>query len=273
MATNGLLSNAGITPLYSDQPSSYGYAKMIMGCMWAGKTSELFRIMEVLEIVTDPCHILKIKPKLDDKRCGDDYSALHDNIQRLYYNSVMRTHTKHTTKAISTDTLMILTKSNEYQNAKYIFIDEGQFFPDLKEFVFKCKCWGKHVYIAALNGDFKQNAFPSIAETIPICSDLMLLHGICHECKVNPSSYSVLQRDIAPPKGQILVGGQEKYVAVCDKCLLEPLGPTKLKRLPATPLSISPSSPDAIRIASLVLERNGITPFTERPSSPLRITK
>lgn len=187
-----------------------GSAKLLLGCMGSGKTTELFRLMEVLEVALQPDAILKIKSMIDKRKGGTDKNGI----------TYMRTHNERTVPAHAVETLMEVTESEEYRVAQFVFVDEGQFFPDLVEFIWKCMLDGKQLFIAALNGDSDQKPFPSVSEAMPLCTESSILKGICAHCRVSWSSFTIVKKEVSKSDGQIDVGGFEKYDGVCGACLV-----------------------------------------------------
>ena len=132
--------------------------------------------------------------------------------------SFIQTHSCKTMPALASKNLMCLVTTQWFIDARFIFIDEGQFFEDLCDFVVLAKIHRKHVFIAALNSDFKQNPFSSVSDALPKCR-VEPTYGLCMECKEAPSMYTILKKGAATPEGQISIGGIEKYTPVCEDCL------------------------------------------------------
>ena len=59
---------------------------------------------------------------------------------------------------------------NMFHESCDIYINECQFFPDLKVFVLDMMSLNKNVYIYGLDGDFKQDIIGQTLELIPYCS-------------------------------------------------------------------------------------------------------
>jgi thymidine kinase len=95
-----------------------------------------------------------------------------------------------------------------------IGIDEGQFYPDLAK---ACKQWAltKRIFVAALDGDFRQSIFPSVGALIPLADSVRKLTGVCMVCRDAPSVFSVR---ITGDTSLELIGGLNLYRAVCRGC-------------------------------------------------------
>ena len=88
--------------------------KLILGCMYSGKTTEILRIVNSLKHINEIPII--IKPKIDDRYSTDKIS----------------THNKEKYDCITLNNL------NEFKNpisSNYIIIEEAQFFKDLLLFI------------------------------------------------------------------------------------------------------------------------------------------
>ena len=102
--------------------------KLILGCMYSGKTTEILRIVNSLKHINEKPII--IKPKIDDRYSSDKIS----------------THNKQEYEC------QVLEDLSQFKNPfhqKYIIIEEAQFFKDLLNFVRKL--------FVALSGTFHTN--------------------------------------------------------------------------------------------------------------------
>jgi len=114
--------------------------------------------------------------------------------------SFIQTHRGERMKAYAVEKLIDVLDTSQYRKAKNILIDEGQFFEDLPQFVKLSTRQGKNLVLAGLSGDYKQEPFQSISNTIPLCSDLVVLHGVCMRCPNASSSFTILNEETAPPR-------------------------------------------------------------------------
>lgn len=135
-----------------------------MGCMFAGKTTELLRRCNKHEITGK--NVLRVKFSAD-RRYGNDFKiSTHSGLQ-------------HSAKPITS----LADLGDEWVNADVIGIDEGQFFEDVVEFSEKAANSGKIVIISSLQGTFLRGAFPNILLLIPKCEKIKKLTAICKLCK------------------------------------------------------------------------------------------
>lgn len=68
------------------------------------------------------------------------------------------------------------------KNSQVIAIDEGQFYPDLIEYVEKWANQGKTVIISALSGTWEQKPFQNIAALTAKADYIDKLNAVCYKC-------------------------------------------------------------------------------------------
>lgn len=135
-----------------------------MGCMFAGKSTELLRRLNKHEISGKS--VLRVKFSAD-KRFG--------NLTEIATHS----GTKHEAKAVT----RLSDLGDSWLEFDIIGIDEGQFFPDVVEFAENAANSHKVVVISSLQGTFMRGAFNNILELIPKCEKVKKLSAICKLCK------------------------------------------------------------------------------------------
>lgn len=104
-------------------------------------------------------------------------------------------------------------------HASHIYIDEGQFFPDLRNFCEKWALKGKDISVACLDayGNHpSHDMWPSISEIIPIAADIEKYCAVCFICGGKAPLTLTLNRSDEP---SVQVGGKDKYEARCIKCV------------------------------------------------------
>ena len=173
--------------------------KLILGCMYSGKTTEILRIVNSLKHINEKPII--IKPKIDDR----------------YSLDKICTHNKQEYECQTIEDL------SEFQNpfhVKYIIIEEAQFFNNLYDFVLKqVDRYGKNVIVVGLDGDSDRKNFGDIHKLLPICDDIIKLKAYCSICK--DGTIGIFSKRISDKKDQILVGSDDDYIAVCRKCYIK----------------------------------------------------
>ena len=179
--------------------------ELIFGPMFAGKSTELIRHIRLLKVLNK--NYVVIKPKIDVR----------------YKDNMVVSHSNEKTDCI------VLNKMNDIYNIisqidfvsiDTIFIDEGQFFDDLKIVVIELvEKHNKNVIVAGLDGDSNRNKFGQILDLIPYCDKLTKLNALCLKCMDGtPGIFS--HRDINC-MNQVLIGGSNEYSSMCRKHYLE----------------------------------------------------
>uniref|UniRef100_A0A4W6CA72 Thymidine kinase n=1 Tax=Lates calcarifer TaxID=8187 RepID=A0A4W6CA72_LATCA len=129
-----------------------------------------------------------------------------------YSDAGMATHDKNTMEAVPANCLGDVRSLA--LNACVIGIDEGQFFPDTVEFCEEMANLGKTVIVAALDGTFQRKAFGNILNLVPLAESVVKLHAVCMQC-YKEAAYT---KRIGAEKEVEVIGGADKYQAVCRKC-------------------------------------------------------
>lgn len=186
------------------QRANSGYLELFIGPMFSGKTSALCNIYKQYTISNRTPIVINHSI---DNRYSDDATLMisHDNM---------------TIPCISTELLSDIP--DELLNTSdIIIINEAQFFTNLKQFVLNLLSKNKNVYIAALDGDFKQDCFGDIPHLIPHCDKLTKLTALCNQCiKAGiigiPAPFTYR---LSNETEQTIVG-TTNYIPVCRKCLV-----------------------------------------------------
>ena len=173
--------------------------KLILGCMYSGKTTEILRIVNSLKHINEIP--LVIKPKIDDR----------------YSDNKICTHNK---QEYECQTIEKLTDFKNPFHVKYIIIEEAQFFEDLLLFVIdQVEIKGKNVIVVGLDGDSDRQNFGEIHKLYPLCDDIIKLKAYCSICK--NGTPGIFSKRLSDKKEQILVGSDGDYIAVCRECYLK----------------------------------------------------
>lgn len=195
-----------------NQPTSQcGRIDLILGPMFAGKTTELMRRVKRDIHARRKCFVIKYS---GDKRYSDTNVANHD--QMVLKAMAMVDHLEDV--------------GNLWESYDVIAIDEGQFFPDLVSFCTMVADKGKTVYVSALDGDYQRKPFGKVCELIPHCEHVDKLAAVCMMCHQHEGNFT--RRTVSSDK-QELIGGADMYVAACRKCYnqVEPPTPRKMGRV------------------------------------------
>ena len=139
-----------------------GYLKLIIGPMYSGKTSSLIHIYNTYR---HHFNILVINHS-EDVRYGKQNMSTHDGIK---------------IPCIFTSDLSCIENIQDYD---MILINEGQFFPDVFDWVKHMVTYlNKRVYIAGLDGDFKQEPIGDILKLLPYSNKCTKLTSLCYDCR------------------------------------------------------------------------------------------
>ena len=173
--------------------------EIIMGGMFSGKSTEMIRRLKR--------HLAIGNKILVINSCKDTRNS----------DSVLQTHDKNTLECLKTNSLLYMLESDEYKRAKVIAVDETQFFNHLREFVEQALLDNKHVILAGLDGDFKQQVFGELLLMIPLADEVTKLKALCNFCK--DGTAGPFTKRIITDQTQELVGDCDIYRAVCRKHL------------------------------------------------------
>ncbi len=192
---------------------SSGYLEIILGSMYSGKSTRLVEIY-------NQCNF-----------CNISIAVINHSIDNRYDDELMSTHDKIKIPCIKTERLFDIWTDNfdmesdvviprikdkfKIASSSVILINEGQFFPDLEEFV-KCLLnQNKQVYICGLDGDFERKKFGQILDLIPLCDKIYKLTSLCSLCKNGKKG--IFSMRLSNETTQTVVGS-ENYIPVCRKC-------------------------------------------------------
>jgi thymidine kinase len=200
----------------SSSQTNSGYLEIILGPMYAGKST---RLVEVY----NQC-----------KFCNISIAVINHKIDNRYDEELLSTHDQIKIPCIKTERLMDLWLDSSINileddisgvprikemfqicRSEVILINEGQFFPDLKEFVDYLLKNEKKVYICGLDGDFERKKFGQILDLIPLCDKITKLTSLCSLCK--DGTPGIFSMRLTKETEQTVVGS-DNYIPVCRKC-------------------------------------------------------
>lgn len=183
----------------------YGEITLILGPMFAGKSSELIR--QIRRYRSIGLNVFIIKHIIDDR----------------YNANCITSHDKESIESVNVTELETIWDKymDEYQKAHLIVIEEAQFFKSIFDFVVDtAEEYNKDVIIAGLDGNFKREAFMNgeLLKLIPLAENVYKLHGFCQICHKKASFTKSIMTKM---EGEVVVGGKESYIPVCRKHYLE----------------------------------------------------
>lgn len=182
---------------------------IIIGPMFAGKSCELIRRIRILKVLQK--NYLVIKPSIDNRY--EESNSISHIISHNYdkEHCIVLQHMND-----------IFNKLNNNTNINTIFVDEGQFFDDLKEVVIRLvEEYNINVVITGLDGDSNRNKFGQILDLIPYCTSCTKINACCVKCMDGtPAPFSYRKKNNQPNE-QILIGANDMYMSLCRKHYLE----------------------------------------------------
>lgn len=176
-----------------------GKLTVIMGPMYAGKTSKLIALRREIERATQ--RVICFKPALDN-RYGDGHTISSHNLEE--------------TEAITFNHLRpeeLLT--NVPSTANHIIIDEVQFCaPQVTDVIDQMLKQGKSVVVAGLDLDSEGKAFGPTLTLAEKAATVIRLTAICEKCGA-PATHSQATQQ---KEETVVVGEKNMYIAVCERC-------------------------------------------------------
>lgn len=180
--------------------SRSGHLTVIIGSMFSGKSTEIIRRINRFKVLKK--NIVAINHQLDDRYDGD--------------NAKIITHDKVKMNCLKLNNLIPFSKTESYEKADVIVIEEGQFFTDLFDFVVKSVDEkGKQVIVAGLDGDYLRRPFGDMLKIIPYAEEVQKLEALCLMCNDGTKAY--FTKRIGVSEKRDLVGSNDQYIAVCRK--------------------------------------------------------
>lgn len=199
----------------------------IIAPMFSGKTSELHSLYKTCILAGHSA--LLISHSLDIRYSPNaPLNVSHDGIK---------------SKCTRVHKLCDLPPHLFLQDYFHIFIDEGQFFPDLVDFCLAQRKLGKHVVVAGLRSDADGKAWPQMSELVAAHADKVTFkEAVCIVCK-GKAMYTRRRGGPPPPPeaaagsgrgeapnfppagggGKVDVGSDEKYLPACYNHLFDPV--------------------------------------------------
>lgn len=169
--------------------------------MFSGKTTELIRRLKRFQFAKHSCLIIK-----------------YHRDQRFTEKDEIITHDHQKMAAVACVKLYDLKKNhNLLSEYSIIGIDEGQFFPDTVTFAEEMANLGKTVIVAALDGSYQRKPFGNILNLIPLAENVIKLTAVCMNC-FQEASFTMR---IGSEKELEVIGGADKYMAVCRPCYMK----------------------------------------------------
>ncbi len=174
-----------------------GHLTVILGCMFAQKTTELLRHIRRYRSIGFKVLVVNYK---HDTRYGENVIASHD-LEKI--------------PALAVETLSELSEE-DVAGYDVIVIDEGQFFGDLLKTV---SGWADRysrlqIVVSGLDGDAQRRPFGQMLDLIPHAETVLRLSSYCAVCRDGTSAH--FSKKIAgSADATVEVGAADKYIPVC----------------------------------------------------------
>jgi thymidine kinase len=196
------------------EPYPSGYLELIIGPMFSSKTTRLVEIYKQCKF----CNIsVAVINHSIDNRYDDELLSTHDKI-KIPCIKTERLFDIWTDEIDMEDNVSCIPRINEkfkVATSDVILINEGQFFPDLEDFVKQLLINNKKVYVCGLDGDFERKKFGQMLDLIPLCDKVYKLTSLCSLCKTGTKG--IFSMRLTSNKEQTLVGS-DNYIPVCRTC-------------------------------------------------------
>lgn len=179
-----------------------GYVEVISGCMFAGKTEELIRRINVLSFAKQ--NILVFKPSIDN-RYSEEKIVSHAGSS---VDSIVVKESKDILDFIKEETDVVA-------------IDEVQFFDrDIIKVTEHLAKQGKRVMVAGLDTDFRGEPFGVMPMLVTTAEFVTKLTAVCTKCgaPATRTQRLVNKKPASYYDPIILVGASESYEARCRHC-------------------------------------------------------
>jgi thymidine kinase len=184
---------------YVGKKPKMGHLTLLMGCMFAQKTTELLRRIRRYKAIGYNVLVINYA---NDTRYGTNKIASHDIDT---YDALC--------------VLKIADVSAQVEGGTYqvVVIDEGQFYGDLYAHVTK---WVDtlpiHIVVAGLSGDSNREPFGHMLRLIPHAEEIEHLTAFCGLCKDGTlARFSKCMK--ADKVEQVVIGSADIYMPVCRK--------------------------------------------------------
>lgn len=188
-----------------------GWIEVISGCMFAGKTEELIRRINVLSYAKK--NIIVFKPKIDNR----------------YSDSEIVSHSGAKVPCLVVEKAQDILKKIE-ADTEVVAINEVQFFD--KDIVEVCEYLadkGIRVMVAGLDKDFRGESFGVMPELLTRAEFVTKLTAVCAKCGAPATRTQRLVN--GKPAGFedpiVMVGADESYEPRCRHCHQVPNKPHK----------------------------------------------
>lgn len=184
-----------------------GSLEIIMGPMFSGKTELLIKKYNIHSLIYKNNDTL-----LSNTLC----MAFNYHKDTRYGENIIASHNKKSIPSINIEFLSEIFNHDDFPKTTHIFINEAQFFPDLKQSIIKLvEQYCKTVIICGLDSDYKREKFGDIWDLIPHADCIIKLKGQCNNCM----DQSLFTHRVSNERDQEVIG-TNNYIPLCRKCYI-----------------------------------------------------
>lgn len=186
-----------------------GHLTLLMGCMFAQKTTELIRRIRRYRSIGYSVLVINYIADNRYESKGESQTPLQ----------TITTHDMDSFDAIKVSRLSEIDEAVNNNSYKVVVIDEGQFFPDLLEYVTRwVDSMDIHVVVAGLSADSERRPFGDMLRLIPHADEFQQLTALCAVCRDGTlAQFSKFLSAEVKQENQVAVGGLNEYIPVCRR--------------------------------------------------------
>jgi thymidine kinase len=174
-----------------------GKLEVILGCMFSGKSSEMIARIRQYQVIGKKMLIIN-----------------HSSDTRYTTAPTITTHDRITIEALPATNAMHVLSMPMYPTVEVIFIEEGQFFEDLVEFIrIAVDKDRKHVVVSGLDGDYNREPFYTMMNLIPLADHVVRRNALCIQCR--DGTLASFSKRTIHATSRHLVGSEDVYIPVC----------------------------------------------------------
>ena len=193
------------------------FLSIFCGPMFAGKTTKLHTQMTEYKYNRSGYNVLCINHG-ENIRYGTSNSITH---KQQSTGEHLEIH-----NCVTTNKLMDLLP--KHLDSNVFIIDEGQFYPDLIEFVNVILAYKKNIVIGGLDYDVERRRFGQILDLVDMINEghytmanvnanaFILNNQQCMVCDVEKATHTI--RCDTTNTEQVVIGGENEYKSVCAEC-------------------------------------------------------
>ena len=176
--------------------NSIGRLHIISGGMFSGKTTTLLNLIKT----------------------HDNYIVINHSLDNRYSsNNVIYSHDGQIIDCFKLSQISSIFDDDNFKSCSVIFIDEAQFFSNVREDVLQIvEVYNKTVYIAGLLIDFNREKFGELLDLIPFSDSFTMKKSCCSFCKSEHTSYTnTYSYKFNKSNDVICVGTNNDYIPLC----------------------------------------------------------